>query len=267
MGFLDEVFCSIGMSSPGDTLDAFSGRTGAEAALEGARAQTELGREGLRLEREAQERLRGTLSPFVNLGAGLTGRAGGLFDSAESVLSDPAFQSAADKQELLTLIGQANRGRLSTGETGESLVSGLSRLGSDFLSRQRGDLLSPIQIGQASAAQEASSGLASGQRRGDLLSQIGAAQAAGGIGAAQSFGQGAQNIGTAVAGIASFFSDDRLKEDVASHGEYNGHKTYKYRYKGGDTEYIGVMASEVKSKKPEAVQTINGYDYVDYGLL
>jgi len=267
MGFFSDLTESLGIPDPGESLDAFSGKAGADAALEGARMQTELGREGLALTREAQERLQQTLSPFVGLGESAISRSGELFGGAEGVLRDPAFKAAADKQELLTLIGQANRGRLGTGETAETLVSGLSRLGSDFLSRERAQALSPIQIGQASAAQQASSGLASGQRTGDLLTQMGASQAAGGIGAAQSFGQGSQNIGSAVAGIASFFSDDRLKEDITLHGEYNGHNTYKYRYKGGKTWYIGVMSSEVKTKKPEAVSNSGGFDYIDYGLL
>jgi hypothetical protein len=264
MSFLEETF---GIPGPQDTADAFSGRTGAEAALEGARGQTRIGREGLQLNAETLRRLEETLAPFVQAGQGRIGQASQLFgpQGAQTILDDPSFQAAANRTQQNTLAQQAARGRTGAGETPLALQTGLTNLGADFLSRQRGDLLSALGLGQASAAQQASGGLQSGQRASDLLTQIGNAQAAGGIGAAQSFGQGSQNIASAGLGLASIFSDRRTKENITRHGTWRGHKTYKYQYKGADGWFIGVMSDEI----PQSAVTKHesGFDIVDYGAL
>jgi hypothetical protein len=254
---------------PGDYLDAFAGRAGAEASLEGAEAQIRLGREAMGAGREAEERLEQDLAPFVGMGTSRIGRGRELFgpNAAQSVINDPAFQAAAQRQQLQTLAKQAAGGRLGTAETGGAIQSGLMNLGSDFLSRERGDILRQIQTGQASAAQQASSNLQASGRSADILTQIGAAQAAGGMGAAQAYGQGTSNMASLAGGIMSFFSDRRLKKNITKVGTHKGHNKYLYQYKGDDTWYIGVMSDEVKAAKPQAVSYVGGFDCVDYGAL
>ena len=62
-----------------------------------------------------------------------------------------------------------------------------------------------------------------------------------------------------------FFSDRRLKEDVAPVGKtFDGQTIYRYKYKGDDRTQIGLMADEVQKKKPEAVGLHGGYKTVDY---
>jgi hypothetical protein len=211
----------------------------------------------------------------VQAGLGVQGQAAQLFgpQGAQTILQDPSFQAAANRLQQQTLAQQAARGRVGAGETPLALQSGLTSLGSDFLSRQRGDLLSALGIGQASAAgigqasaaQQAAGGLQSGQRASDLLTQIGNVQAAGGIGAAQSLGQGAQNVGGLASGIMSFFSDRRLKRNVSRHGTWRGYNTYKYQYKDSDEWYIGVMSDEIPSSAVS--KDASGFDVVDYGAL
>ena len=162
MSFVEDV----GLPDPGDVFGGFTGQAGAEAALEGAKSQARVGREGLQINAETLQRLEQTLAPFLQAGLGVQDQASQLFGpgGAQSITQDPSFQAGANRTFQNTLARQAARGRTGAGETPLALQSGLTGFGSDFLSRQRGDLLSALGIGQASAAQQAASGLQSGQR-------------------------------------------------------------------------------------------------------
>lgn len=74
------------------------------------------------------------------------------------------------------------------------------------------------------------------------------------------FGLGSSLIG------GLMFSDERLKTDKHKMGETpDGIGVYRYRMKGSPMMQMGVMAQEVKKKKPEAVaRHPNGYLMVDY---
>lgn len=64
---------------------------------------------------------------------------------------------------------------------------------------------------------------------------------------------------------AGFFSDRRLKDDVAPIGKtFDGQTIYRYKYKGDDRTQIGLMADEVQKRHPEAVGLHSGYKTVDY---
>jgi len=64
---------------------------------------------------------------------------------------------------------------------------------------------------------------------------------------------------------SSFFSDERLKEDIEPIGEtYDGQKIYKYRYKGQEGKQIGLVAQDVERKHPDAVGSSQGFKTVDY---
>jgi len=68
-------------------------------------------------------------------------------------------------------------------------------------------------------------------------------------------------------GTAYFMSDIRMKENIEYIGKENGFNTYKFNYKGGDKQYIGVMAQEVEKVKPEAVMELSGIKHVDYDQI
>jgi hypothetical protein len=65
------------------------------------------------------------------------------------------------------------------------------------------------------------------------------------------------------------FSDERLKENIEPVGTLKGHKLYEYTMKGTGEKHIGVMAQDVKKKRPDAVKKDpeSGYLKVDYGAL
>ena len=187
---------ALGLRTPGEALADISGITGAAAAREGARLQEELAREGLLEQDIAQRRLEETLAPFVGLGTGL-------IPGFEQLFQGDVGSSIAASQNITDLTSLADQMIMDNPAFNPNAPSllreGALLSGTDLLSRERGDLLSALGLGQASAAQQAAGGLQTGQNRVDLLSQIGNVQAAGGIGAAQALGQGGQNI----AGLAT----------------------------------------------------------------
>ena len=64
---------------------------------------------------------------------------------------------------------------------------------------------------------------------------------------------------------SSFFSDERLKENVKPIGEtFDGQTIYKYNYKGEPGTQIGLLAQDVERKHPEAVGLAAGYKTVNY---
>ena len=64
----------------------------------------------------------------------------------------------------------------------------------------------------------------------------------------------------------SFFSDERLKEDIEQIGEtYDGQKIIKFRYKGEKgPKQIGLSAQDVEKHHPDAVGQSHGYKTVNY---
>ena len=82
------------------------------------------------------------------------------------------------------------------------------------------------------------------------------------------WGQGQQALGSAIGGIGGLFalSDERAKDDKEKIGETDdGLGIYSFRYKGSPKTEIGLMAQEVKKKKPGAVKKrADGLMAVDY---
>jgi hypothetical protein len=64
---------------------------------------------------------------------------------------------------------------------------------------------------------------------------------------------------------APFFSDARMKENMAPIGEtFDGQPIYRYNYKGDDRTQIGLVAQDVARSHPDAVGQDSGYLTVDY---
>jgi hypothetical protein len=86
-----------------------------------------------------------------------------------------------------------------------------------------------------------------------------------------SFGMSALNINDVAmaANSTGYISDSRIKADMLKLGTHPaGFGLYRFRYLWSETEYIGVIAQEVREVRPEAV--ICGEDgilRVDYGAI
>ncbi|MFW0776248.1 MAG: hypothetical protein ACN2B6_00825 [Rickettsiales bacterium] len=190
-----------------DSLDdvegAMSGRLAQEAAEEAARIQEELAREALQRTEEAQFRLEETLAPFV--GFGLQG-----IPQYQALFGDTVAQSISGSDVVSDLLGLADQALESNpflaGLDPAALEASKLISGIDLLSQVRGSLLGQIQLGQASASQQAAGNLSTGAGQADLLSQIGNVQAAGIIGGNQARAQGAQNLAGIGLGLADYFT-------------------------------------------------------------
>lgn len=62
-------------------------------------------------------------------------------------------------------------------------------------------------------------------------------------------------------------SDERFKENIKQIGMHKGFNIYEYNYLWSPKKLIGVIAQEVEKIMPEAVFKINGYRFVDYGMI
>jgi hypothetical protein len=59
-----------------------------------------------------------------------------------------------------------------------------------------------------------------------------------------------------------------FKTDIASGGTLdNVLAVYRYRYKSGGPMQLCVMPDEVDAVNPDAVITVDGVDYVNYGRI
>ena len=206
-----------------------------------------------------------------------------------NIEQDSLFQSLK-RQAISGIEGSAAaRGKLFSGTTPQAIAEqvqniGLQRAGqiqamnlaargqlfgerAGEQQRQYQQLFGLVGTGQASAAQQAANIQGSAANISNLLGQAGNAQAAAGIGAAQAYGQGAQNVANA-AMLAYALSDRRAKEDITQVGMLdNGLPVYTFRYKGDPTIQMGVMAQDVEKVNPDAVAEINGVKHVNYGAL
>jgi hypothetical protein len=83
-----------------------------------------------------------------------------------------------------------------------------------------------------------------------------------------SFGMSTLNVETAAA-FSNAFSDSRVKAGVVKVGTHPaGFGLYRFRYLWSETEYVGVIAQEVRELMPEAVAcNENGILRVDYGAI
>ena len=74
--------------------------------------------------------------------------------------------------------------------------------------------------------------------------------------------------GISTLGGAWLRSDRDLKENIEKVGTLKGHGLYEYNFKGDDEKQIGVMAQEVKKKRPDVVKkSDDGTLMVNYGAL
>jgi hypothetical protein len=70
-----------------------------------------------------------------------------------------------------------------------------------------------------------------------------------------------------IAGIASMFSDERLKENINKVGSFKGLDLYEFNYIWSPDKVIGFIAQEVEKVLPEAVIEVLGYKTVNYGKI
>lgn len=239
-----------------------TGKTAADAAQEAANISADGYQEASAL-----------LDPFKNIGEQGLNLAGFLTDPNQQMdylQNNPLFQMSLDNANNQTMRMAAASGRLSSGDTLQSLSNNVMLAGMPLIQNQQQQIGNLLNFGQATAANQGN--LRVGQ----------AAQLAGGIvNAENARAQGYQNIldiksrigSDLISGLTGGFSDPALKDNVKKVGEQNGYNIYTWNWNdkaehlGLKGEGMGVMADEVKLIKPEAVTLDRGYLKVDYSQL
>lgn len=151
--------------------------------------------------------------------------------------------------------------QLSQATTGQGAASGLLRSGTTANRLQtRGAELNNQFTNNYLQQLAGLSGL--GLQAGGLVSNAGQRNTGGGPSTLGS-------IASAAGGIASIFSDRRLKRDITKVDEFaDGLGIYEYRYLIGTKRIRGVMADEVAKLRPWALGSqIAGYATVNYEAL
>jgi hypothetical protein len=75
-------------------------------------------------------------------------------------------------------------------------------------------------------------------------------------------------MGATAIGLLGILSDERVKTDIAWVGTARGFTLYRFRYQGTATEYVGVMAQDVRRTRADAVtEGPDGYLRVNYAAL
>lgn len=183
------------------------------------------------------------------LGALLTGSGdvGAAQGGLAEYLKMTGFEPALRQLSRSTVGGGAASGLLRSGATANALMTKGAELNQSFSNNYLGQLLNLSQAGTQAG------GLVANAGSGQMVTKPSTAG----------------TIASTVGGIASIFSDRRLKEDVEKVGELpDGLGLYRFRYLGGVMRFVGVMADEVARLRPWALgPTVAGYQTVNMGAL
>jgi hypothetical protein len=192
--------------------------------------------------------------------SGVAGAANSVGNAANGIANAGGAQ--AGYNNYLQNAGYAPAMRqMSQATTGQGAASGLLNSGSTTRALQsRGAELNQSFFNNYLQQLSGLSGL--GLQAGSLVSNAGQRSTSGRPSTAGS-------IASAVGGIASIFSDRRLKRDIVKMDEYpDGLGIYEYRYVMSAKRVLGVMADEVAKLRPWALGPKRaGFATVNYGAL
>lgn len=196
--------------------------------------------------------------------SGVANTAGQIGQGANAIANAGGAQ--AGYQNYLQNAGYAPAMRqLSQDVTGQGAAAGILNSGTTAKALQsRGADLNQQYFNNYLQHLSGLSGL--GLQAGGLVANTGQKSNSTGTGGSPStFG----SIASTVGGVASIFSDRRLKRDIEKVGEdADGLSIYEFRYLWSPVRIIGVMADEVAKLRPWALgRRIAGYATVNYEAL
>lgn len=262
---------------PGNPGDPFFGGQAAEASRKAGALQAQSARDALELEKAGRAQAQGFFDPFA--GAGARGLKESQFlanpqAQFDFLQNNPLFNLALENANQRTERRATSRGRLSAGDTFQSLSNNVLLSASPLIDRQREDATNLLQFGGDIAGSQANIAIGEATNLGGLTTDIGASLAAGEVGAANALAQGGSNALQTAGTVASFFSDTRLKTNIQKTGVKGKHKWYTWDWNriantlGLEGSAEGVLAQEAIKITPNAVILDgNGYYKVNYGEL
>lgn len=281
-GFVENVFGAVSDISGfdvGGVVPGLTGQLGANAAQEGARLQYDATLKGIEAQQASEAQQRADLAPFRNLATPnilkmYRNYATNLPSYAYDPTKDSLLNNAVDRASRQTINLRAAQGKAGSGGTELAVAEALAPIymqrqnqlfEQNFNARNQGfnQLNQYVANSQNAAAGQGAATANTANNVTDLLGQGGNALAAGGIGAANAYGQGASNVASIAGGVlGAFFSDERLKENILFLGkDEDGNNIYEFEYKDDKKpRYVGHMAQDVAKKDPENVMLHNsGY--------
>jgi len=192
----------IGSSIVGGIM---SSRSQKKAASQASRAQQQAAEQGIAEQRRQFEAMQQLMAPFVSGGQdaftqmlGLTGVGGPEVQQQmiEQIQAGPEYGALVRQGEEAILQSASATGGLRGGNVQEALAKFRPEILSSLINQQYNRLGGLAQVGQASAAGQASAGMNMASNIGNLYGQQGAAQA----GAALARGQATANMWGNIAG-------------------------------------------------------------------
>lgn len=283
----------------GFVSDLLGGSDQADATTQAANTQAASSASQVAEQRRQFDYIKQLLSPFVNAGTsalsgqsdllGLNGN-GSQQTAINNIQNGSQFQTMLQQGEKSILQNASATGGLRGGNTQAALSQYSPQLLNQLVQQQYSNLGGLSSMGQNAAAGVGSAGqastsainginqnatnaltgsiIANGNTQANTVNQIaGLGSALYGSGILGTLPLSAAGTGSGIlGGIASLFSDERLKSNIKRVGTHKkGFGIYEY-IKFGKRE-IGVLAQEIEKIIPQAVIIKNGYKSVNYSML
>lgn len=191
----------------------------------------------------------------------------------QDLTNDPLYQMQLKAGEEAVLRNAGATGNKYGTDINRTLAANTQGLLSDTYNRQMSDrmnrqnLLSGFAFGQPSKASEISDLMLGIDQNAALQQQADAQMEQARLGMLLGAG------GSLVGGLASLFSDPKLKKNVNKIGEFNGLDWCTWVWNEAANKLglhgpgVGVMADQVELKYPNAIGESQGYKTVNYGEL
>ena len=178
-------------------INAISGKTSGDAARDAANLQREGVSEAIAENRLATESAQSRFEPFgafPQRGADASQFLANPQAQFDFLQSNPLFNLALENANQQTNARAASRGRLSAGDTLQSLSNNVLLSASPLIDRQREDSTNLLKFGGDIAASRGNIDIGQAASVGDLITSGTAAGAAGIVGEANARASGVQNI-------------------------------------------------------------------------
>ena len=293
------------MSFVKDLWDGLTGKTAADAAMQGADVQSAAIDRAIAAQELAFNRGKEYLNPLLGIGQSGIDNVDFLTDPQmqfDYLQNNPLFDLALENANTQTKQMAAARGRLSAGDTLQQLSNNVLLSASPLITQQSNNIRDLINMESGVRGSFANLAMGQGNNMSNLLNQQGDVLASGIVGAGNARTQAATNLlqmgllaggifgggGAAASGGSSFIpsaanyanfsnvpltlSDVRLKENIQKIGEQKGFNIYTWTWNkeaeklGLKGEAMGVLAQEVMKTRPDAVVD-DGYLKVNYEKL
>lgn len=261
---------------PGDLAGTDAAKRAKDASKKAEAQQLDALGRSIEETRRATAEGQGFLAPFGGVGLQGVEQAGFLTDPQaqfDFLQNNPLFQLGLDNANRQTQQSAAARGRLSSGDTLESLNRNALLTAAPLIQSQKQSIGDLLNFGGGIATNQANTAIGQGSTIANAFENQGNILSAGTQNRNQIQADTTANQQQLAGQIFSMFSDPALKTNIKKTGSKNGFNTYSWDWNelankvGLSGSDAGVMADEVKEIKPEAVSIDRGFMKVNYNII